>query len=147
MNGNVGIGVNNPLVKLDISGNIKSNEIDLSDSIIKLNGILGTPNQIMKVDSTGTKLEWKTDDNTSPWDQNGSNIYFNSGKVSIGTNNPENKTLRVQGNSQIIGAFQVNGNIKCSDLNTETEKIKLNGSFGNSNQIMKVNLLISWCNK
>ena len=124
--------------KFLLDNTMLATELNLSSSKLKLNNSFGTANQVLKIKNDGTELEYG-DIDSSPWVQSGSNIYFNSGKVGIGTNNPESKTLKVQGNTQIVGAFQVNGNIKGSDFNTETSKIKLNGSFGTSGQVLKVN--------
>ncbi len=58
--GNVGIGLNNPAYTLDVNGSINFN------GELLFNGSTYNP---------------------SPWAQNGNNIYYNNGKVGIGTTN------------------------------------------------------------
>ncbi len=137
-NKDIVISNNNQTTAKFLSDNtMLATELNLTSSKLKLNNSFGTANQVLKINNDATALEYG-DIDSSPWSQSGSNIYFNSGKVGIGTNNPENKALRVQGNTQMIGTLQVNGNIQGNDFNTETSKIKLNGSFGAAGQVLKV---------
>ena len=79
VSGNVGIGTNNPLYKLDVSGNVnlKGNLIVTND--VSFNGILNVGKDIY---IKGVKVD------SSQWNQSGSSIYYTSGNVGIGTNNP-----------------------------------------------------------
>ncbi len=91
--GSIGIGTNNPIKKLDVNGTIKSDEIDLINKKILLNGQFGDNGQVMKVN--GGILEWDTisssggSGGSSLWTSNSNNdIYYNTGNIGIGTTNP-----------------------------------------------------------
>ena len=71
--GNVGIGTTAPTQKLDVAGNVKANDYYIT-STNKWVSSLGSP----------------------LWTKSGSNIYYNSGRVGIGTINP-------QGQLEIVG--------------------------------------------
>jgi len=64
-NGNVGIGLTNPSSKLEVAGNVDADGFTIN----------GVP--------IGTST-------SSYWSASGSNIYYNSSKVGIGTANPQN---------------------------------------------------------
>ena len=105
--GNVGIGTMNPSSKLDVSGNANvtgtMTAATFSGSGASLTNI---PNSAL----TNDKITINNVDVTlggsfsitgsSQWDDDGSDIYFNSGNVGIGTNNPTTD-------------LDVDGNIKC----------------------------------
>jgi hypothetical protein len=72
MTGNVGIGISNPVYSLDVSGDINLN------GIIRINGTEFNPN-------------------SSQWTTNDTDIYYNSGSVSIGGSNLGNFKFNVRG--------------------------------------------------
>lgn len=82
--GKVGIG-KSPSELLDVNGSIKSNEIILNNSIIKLNGT-NTADRYLKTNGSGV-LGWSTDC-SNIWSTNGNKIYYNTDSVGIGTSNP-----------------------------------------------------------
>lgn len=83
--GNLSLGKNNPTEKFDVSGNIKSNEINLNNSILKLNGT-NIADRYLKTNGSGV-LGWSTDC-SNIWNTNGNKIYYNDDFVGIGVNNP-----------------------------------------------------------
>jgi hypothetical protein len=92
----------------------------LTDATLAGDGTTVSPLKIAQQSATnGQVLKWNgttwlpgTDQlGSSLWSQNGSNIYFNSGNVGIGTNNPGTK-LEVLGSARINGIlFMQNQNI------------------------------------
>jgi uncharacterized membrane protein len=119
---NVGVGTDNPIKELDVSGNInftgnlyKNNQLyvssqwlDSSNNIYFNDNVgIGTDNPIKELDVSGninfTGNLYK--DNqlyvSSQWVDNGNNIYYND-KVGIGTDNPI-KELDVSGNINFTG--------------------------------------------
>ncbi|MCL5797670.1 MAG: hypothetical protein M1366_02620 [Patescibacteria group bacterium] len=88
--GNIGIGTTGPQAALDVVGQIKVGSLG-----IKFND-----------NSTLTSAP------TSPWIVSGSNIYYNSGNVGIGTTSPGQK-LEVSGSVKASGRFYTtDGNIQ-----------------------------------
>ncbi|MHC1704565.1 MAG: beta strand repeat-containing protein [Tenuifilaceae bacterium] len=80
--GRIGLGTNSPGYKLDVAGDINI----IGAYSFKINGV--------PVATTGT----------SQWSNSGSNIYFNTGNVGIGTSSPSQK-LQVVGNGIFNTAF------------------------------------------
>jgi len=82
--GNTGIGTQNPSAKLEVSGQVK------------ITG--GSPGTGKVLTSDGVGLAtWKTPE-PNLWLKNSDNIYFNAGDVGIGLNNPTG-VLEIYGNS------------------------------------------------
>lgn len=73
-NGNVGIGTVEPSAKLEVTGQVK------------ITGGAPGAGKVLTSDANGL-ASWQTL-GQSPWLSNGSNIYYNTGYVGIGTNTP-----------------------------------------------------------
>ncbi|HTK82778.1 MAG TPA: tail fiber domain-containing protein [Bacteroidota bacterium] len=86
--GRVGIGTNTPAAKLDIAGNVK-----IAD------GTQGS-GKILTSDANGV-ASWGTAPVPSQWTTNGSNVYYTSGNVGIGTPIPSAK-LDVNGSLRFV---------------------------------------------
>jgi hypothetical protein len=85
--GNVGIGTNNPLAKLDVFGNIAVNGQEIID----------------------TSGNW-VGNTTGPWGLNGNDTYYTDGNVGIGTTTPAEK-LDVNGSINalpVVGKWAMN---------------------------------------
>ncbi|MBW6534207.1 MAG: hypothetical protein K0B11_04320 [Mariniphaga sp.] len=86
ISGNTGIGITNPGAKLEVNGQVK------------ITG--GSPGEgkVLTSDAAGL-ASWQTPA-SNQWIKSGSNIYFNTGNVGIGVNNPAYK-FEVVGNTRI----------------------------------------------
>jgi hypothetical protein len=82
--GNTGIGTQNPSAKLEINGQVKVT-----------GGSPGT-GKVLTSDAAGL-ASWQTPE-LSPWLKNASNLYYNSGNVGVGLTNPAGM-LEIYGNS------------------------------------------------
>ncbi|MEM4755624.1 MAG: hypothetical protein QW594_00660 [Candidatus Woesearchaeota archaeon] len=94
--GNVGIGTTNPTQKLDVVGNVKANAFCLGQNCITTWPVGGT--------------------GTSPWTLSGSNIFYTSGNVGIGTNVPSYKL-------DIFGNVRISGDIIIDLSSTQTQQV------------------------
>ncbi|NES86755.1 MAG: hypothetical protein F6K10_38425, partial [Moorea sp. SIO2B7] len=99
VDGNVGIGTNNPRQKLEVNGTVKATRFEGDGS-----GLTGI--------SAGGETKWSDGDSNR--------IYYNAGHVGIGTNNPSQK-LEVDGavkakSLTIEDNLTVNGNITTSGM-------------------------------
>jgi hypothetical protein len=91
---NVGIGTTTPSYKLDVNGSIKG------DTLAVTNGITANGITCTTLNVNGTSI---TGGATSQWTTSGTNIFYNSGNIGIGTSFPSEK-------------LYVNGNIRCTDV-------------------------------
>ncbi len=82
--GNTGIGTQNPTAKLEVSGQVK------------ITGGSPGAGKVLTSDAAGLGT-WQFPV-LSPWLKNGINVYYNSGNVGIGLDNPEGM-LEIYGNS------------------------------------------------
>ncbi|AOY79960.2 hypothetical protein BJP36_08525 [Moorena producens JHB] len=93
VDGNVGIGTNNPRQKLEVNGTVKATRFEGDGS-----GLTGI--------SAGGETKWSDGDSNR--------IYYNAGNVGIGTNNPSQK-LEVNGTVKAtrsaFGSLTVDGNV------------------------------------
>ena len=73
---NVGIGVTDPTEKLDVDGTIKSRDL------------AGAGQRNVVADADGNLLIGASSGGSSLWEENDSDIFFNSGNVGVGTESP-----------------------------------------------------------
>jgi hypothetical protein len=100
--GNVGVGTATPSQKLEVAGTAKFDSgIMFGDGTTQTTAAIGT--------------------GSSQWTTTGSNIYFNSGNVGIGTTTPGGK-LEVAGNLKVSGTAGING-IIFPDGTTQTTAV------------------------
>jgi hypothetical protein len=84
--GNLGVGTQTPSEKLEVNGNVKAASF------------IGDGSQLTGITGTGS----------SQWTTNGSNIYYNTGNIGIGTTTPQ-YTLDVNGTVTVNNHFRVVG--------------------------------------
>jgi hypothetical protein len=89
--GNIGIGLKDPKVKLDINGGLK-----LGNSIETYEGVLRWTGSDFE-GYNGTTWLSLTDVSNNLWQQINNKIYYNQGNVGIGTSSPNNY-LTIEGN-------------------------------------------------
>jgi hypothetical protein len=85
--GNVGIGINNPGYKLDVSGNTNTTELLIKGTNVSNiidNKIIVTSNILVNYNN----LINKPTITSSQWTTSSTNIYYTAGNVGIGINNP-----------------------------------------------------------
>lgn len=115
--GNVGIGTNNPMAKLHLTGSmIIANGTQGAGKILTSdasgNATWATPTGIGSGSSAGNTPYW----NGASWITNSSNIFNDGGNIGIGTNSPSAK-LSVNGNVKIDDGTQGTGKVLTSDAN------------------------------
>lgn len=102
----VGIGVEAPLEKLDVAGNIKVSGTLRVDNEYSLPTVDGTNTQVLTTDGSGN-LYWgtgvATGSNTSQWTTSSSDIFYNTGGVTIGSNSAPTQKLDVHGQTSTTG--------------------------------------------
>lgn len=86
--GNVGIGTTTPGTKLEVAGQVK------------ITGGAPGVGKVLTSDANGL-ASWVAN-TSSQWSTNGTNVYYNGGKIGIGTTTPEIK-LDVRGDGSKIG--------------------------------------------
>lgn len=96
LSGNVGIGVAaSPTSRLDVAGTVEADGF-------KLNGNGAAAGRVLVSDASAVGT-WQTAAGSSQWTTSGSDIFFNSGNVGIGTSTPAAK-LDVNGGVAVRGA-------------------------------------------
>lgn len=99
--GNVGIGTTTPSAKLEVAGQVK------------ITG--GTPGagKVLTSDASGLGT-WQSPE-LSPWVKNGSDIYYNSGNVAIGTTFPRYNLTIYHANNPLLGFYNSTSGTTGSD--------------------------------
>lgn len=106
--GNVGIGTSSPSATLTIDGDIRA-----TGAFFDSSNASGTSGMILQ--STGTGTAWvatttlNISGGDSAWTESGSDIYYDSGSVSIGTSTA-GSPLTVDGNTRMRGNVSVGDN-------------------------------------
>ena len=113
--GNVGIGTAAPGAKLDVGGQVK-----IAD------GTQGT-GKVLTSDANGL-ASWQAGVVGSQWTTSGSNIYYGSGKVGIGTSSPTD-TLEVYGGVTISKDDGPRLTFKDPSMGGERPRISFSGDF------------------
>ena len=108
--GNVGIGTINPQTKLSVVGTSTfQGDISVSGGLLDSTGNYGTNGQILL--STGTSTLWVSTSTlgfvggSSQWLDSGSDIYFSTGNVGIGTTTPSEKLVVDNGSINSFNSF------------------------------------------
>ena len=103
--GNVGIGTTAPDEKLHVEGNIKM-----------VDGTQGA-NKVLTSDANGVGT-WQAPSGGSLWSLNGSNAYYDTGNVNIGSATSPNPNIKlyVHGNATVFGASTGNPNSYLTDF-------------------------------
>ena len=94
-NGNVGIGTPAPAYELDVSGTVQMESIKMSPGSYS--------GYVLTSDATGIG-SWAPQSGGSSWDQTGSDIYYDAGKVGIGTPIPIAPLHVASGSTVLFGA-------------------------------------------
>lgn len=103
--GKVGVGTNNPDEQLTVNGRIKTTGgIVFPDGSVQTQAVLAA---------------------TNSWQATGSDLYYTTGNVAIGTNSPSEK-LEIYGNARLSGGLKL-GNISSCDA-SKAGFMRYNGS-------------------
>ena len=94
-NGNVGIGTITPTYKLDVADTVQMASIKMPTGAV--NG------HVLVSDANGVG-SWQSPSGGSLWDQTGSDIYYDAGKVGIGTSIPIAPLNVASGSTVLFGA-------------------------------------------
>lgn len=101
--GKIGIGTSTPDTTLHIAGSVKI-----------VDGTQGA-GRVLTSDANGV-ASWQAAGISSQWGTNGSNIYYNSGKIGVGTSTPDT-TFHVAGAIKIVDGTEGAGRVLTSDAN------------------------------
>ena len=136
--GFVGIGTTNPLVPLDVNGNVSiKGSLNMNNSNISNADIINT--NTLNINNIFISGGLRNPDGTiigsSPFRTLNNNIYYDSGFLGIGTTNPK-YTLDVVGNINLTGNLKyLNSNIFTFASNFDTSPFSSNLIPNNSNYI------------
>jgi hypothetical protein len=121
--GNVGVGVEEPTQKLDVAGIIKTTGFQLTTS--------PAAGRVLTSDATGIGTWQPAGAASCLWHVSGSDIYYNTGNVAIGTTDDYGYALRVINNSSgtaIAGECPGEGN--SGYLGDEYAGVRGEGTYG-----------------
>ena len=124
--GNVGIGVENPLHKLDIQGNI-----NVRDSGIFTNDVIGNKVKASNIEITSSLLVDTINEKTSSNGVRIDNVLLKDGEITATALNSTGTTYAQSyniGNTNVISASR---QVVCSDLEVGSSKLFVYGTSGN----------------
>ena len=96
VSGNLGVGVTDPTEKVDVAGTIKATGLQLTS--------FPADGYVLTSDANGVGT-WQPagGGGSSPWSLSGSTVYYNNGRVGVGTSTPDNQLDVVSAGAWAVG--------------------------------------------
>jgi hypothetical protein len=117
--GHVGIGTTSPVSALAVVGTTTTSGLTISN----------LTNTALAVDANGNVIATTTSGGSSVWSTSGSNAYYTTGNVGIGTSSPSNR-LEVSGNTFLGGNVTATGTLTVGANSTSTAGFYFDPSVG-----------------